>query len=859
MSKKLRKISVSTLAATAAVASVAPAVSADTVDFTDLKPGDSHYEAVQALVADGIIQGYTDGTFKPNLELTRPQAAVLLVKAQGLEPLTGDELKANLFSDVDADYVYAGYIAAAKKAGFFKGNADNEFGVTKNLSREQMASVLVNTLGLEVTNEADINLSNVSATHKNSVQALADNGITNQLSDFRPGEDVTRGQFATFLKGSLDAVSPAVVSSVKALNEKTLEVTGTGLKSLKAEDVTLSGNVVASIDANAAGTSATVTFQNGFPQDTEQTVKIGDKEFKFTYSFSVDSVSLDEKTFDDDTVGQVLSFKVNGLQADTEYLRQAGYTVNYVAVDNTGTAATDFFKGTNPSTSSTGLLNDEITVGNYTVEIQVLKDGKVVVSDEKTISISDLESTTTAVDSVELTTGAGVVLNSTTLVTGETADVTEVIGDAAGKNDVELPTGSVVLSSSNPSVVSVNNQTLTANVAGTAKVTVKVGNATKEISVTVASDARTVAKVTPSESTVKVVDTQTRTIDVDAVDQYGDPIQLQAADITEDLPENASSQDLVIAGDLITTLTGSTSTGYTIQGDQVGNGTILFKDANDKVVGQVAVQVTDVNNVGSTKVEHTIASSSVDYSLAVGDIESYQVSKFNTNGFYNGAETLTTTAPAATGTLLVEAADNTVASVTLAASGTSVDVEGLKAGKTDIVIKDSTGLVKHKFTVTVSASQVALTKVNFKSTATVDYVGKTVSVSDILDVRTDGANDPIVYGVEHNANTIDKVRLEDTAPALPLLYIDSNADGAYVAADDILLGAVTAEVLTGATGTNLQALGGTNIDLIPGSYTTAANDKGTILFRVLVDGSDANTTYETNEAVATTTLNVNVK
>lgn len=44
-----------------------------------------------------------------------------------------------------------------------------------------------------------IRLDNVSASHKRNVSLLAQHGVTNQLNDFRPGETVTRGQFATFV------------------------------------------------------------------------------------------------------------------------------------------------------------------------------------------------------------------------------------------------------------------------------------------------------------------------------------------------------------------------------------------------------------------------------------------------------------------------------------------------------------------------------------------------------------------------------------------------------------------------------------------------------------------------------------
>lgn len=850
------------IAGAAAAAVIAPAVApvgvfAADVELTDID-GHRHEEAIRALVAEGIINGFPDGEFKPDVEIKRGDAAVMIARA--LDLLDGKNIPETNLTDLgEVNKVTQEAIAKLVDAGIVSGFKDGSFKPNNHITRGEMAKMIAEAYDLPL-GDGETDFSDVSATQTLAkyVDAIAEVGITQGYEDgsFGYADNIKRGDFAKFVYNAENL--EIAVQSVSVINEKTLELTGTGLKALKAEDVTLAGNVVASV--TTTGSKATVTFQNGFPLDTEQTVKVGDKEFKFTYSIEeIKSVTLDAKTFDDDTEGQILTFKINGAIADTEWLRQAGYTVNYVAA-NENNAAANIFEGAS-STSSTGLLDDEITVGDYSVEIQVSKDGKVVVSDKETITIADLESTTTAIDSVELTTDpAGVVLNSTTLVTGEVANITEITGDAAGKKDVELPVGAAEVTSSNPAVISVNGQQLTANVAGTATITIKIGETTKTINLTVESAAREVAKVTPSESTVKVVEGKTRTIEVTALDQYGDPIAVAGGDITEDIPENASSVDLVTADDLVTLADGETAAGYLIQGDEKGNGTIIFKDADNKVVGQIAVQVTDVDNEGSTKVEHQIATTPVDYTFDVGASEDYQVSIFNTNGFYNGAKTLNVIEPAA-GELFVESADEDVATVTL--EGTGVRVTGESEGKTDITFKNEAGQVVHKITVTIEEEDVTITKVNFKAAATVDYAGKTVSVEDVLDVRVDGDSDPIVYGVEHNANTIAKVRLDETTVDELVLYIDDNGDGELDATpgDDTILGAVTAEVLSGSEtatpATPIAAI--TDITFGGGSYTTASGDKGTILFRVLVDGDDANTTYEVSEAVATTTLNINVK
>ncbi len=657
-----------------------------------------------------------------------------------------------------------------------------------------------------------------------------------------------------------------------AINEKTLQLKGTGLKKLKAESITLAGNEVVSVTPAADGKSAVVTFKFNFPLDQEQTVKIeqeGTKEFKFTYSLAeIKTVELDVKSYDDDTKGQILTFKVNGesTTADADFLRQAGYTVNFVAVDKDGEKAPIFYTGKN--TSATGLLKDEVEIGDYTVEVQLIKDGKVVLSDKQVITVSDIESTTTAISTVELTNlGANKVVagnddfvqKSTTLVAGEKAQISKLTGNAAGKTGVELPVKSAEITSSNPSVVSVSGETLTANSEGTATITVKMGNVSKTVTVTVTNKERALTKVTPSEAKVKVVKATgvTRTIQVTAADQYGDPIKVLTGDnkkgaVNEDFPKNVAGVDLVKSAELSTTATGKGT--FEITGNAVGDGEILFKDVNGNTVGQVAVQVTDEDNVHSRKVEFAATSAVTSNTFAKDTVATYQYSQFNKDGFFNDVAAVSTVAEE--GYYGVASLNEKVATVNVAGDNKSFEViPGEKAGSTDITITNKEGQIVEKFTVTITESPVVITKVNFKATSTIDYANKLVDINDVLDVRIDGNGhrDSIVYGVEHNADTIAKVRLDNTKAEQPLLYIDTNAPdkGKYEAGKDILLGAVTAEVLSDATG----GMTAGEINIAPGAYSTASKHKGSILFRVLVE-SNGTEGYQVSETVATTTLNV---
>ena len=84
------------------------------------------------------MQGDGDG-FRPNDTITRHQAAIVLCKMKGIEPMTGD-------TDYDDDASIAdwakGYVKAATAAGIFKGEGD-DFNPQRYLRRCEGAAILV--------------------------------------------------------------------------------------------------------------------------------------------------------------------------------------------------------------------------------------------------------------------------------------------------------------------------------------------------------------------------------------------------------------------------------------------------------------------------------------------------------------------------------------------------------------------------------------------------------------------------------------------------------------------------------------------------------------------------------------------
>jgi len=173
-------------------------------DFLD--KDNPHYDNVMELYEQGVIKGYPDGTFRPWNAVSRGQVAVMLTNALELEVPEDIEGALANYSDVSEGDRYAEEVAAVTAAGIFKGTDDGTFDRYSDITRQQIATVLVGGLNLgdyDDGEDVDINLDNVSDSHVENVQILANLNITNQTDDYRGYESLSRAAYSTFLVKSM--------------------------------------------------------------------------------------------------------------------------------------------------------------------------------------------------------------------------------------------------------------------------------------------------------------------------------------------------------------------------------------------------------------------------------------------------------------------------------------------------------------------------------------------------------------------------------------------------------------------------------------------------------------------------------
>lgn len=170
--------------------------------FKDVPLSYAYATEIYFLRDRGVINGDTDGTFNPGNSLSREHAAVILSRAFSLPPA---EEARNSFSDVPKTHRYYNEISAIANANIVGGYSDGTFNPTGQLTRSQMAMILVKAYKLE--GESSKKFIDVSPQHGayKQIHILAHHGITtgNEKGEFMPGKPVNRAQFSAFLYRSM--------------------------------------------------------------------------------------------------------------------------------------------------------------------------------------------------------------------------------------------------------------------------------------------------------------------------------------------------------------------------------------------------------------------------------------------------------------------------------------------------------------------------------------------------------------------------------------------------------------------------------------------------------------------------------
>ncbi|MBI2463341.1 S-layer homology domain-containing protein [Candidatus Peregrinibacteria bacterium] len=114
--------------------------------FSDVSENHKNKIAIEYLKDQGVIQGYGDGTFKPNNTVNRAELLKILIEGQGLE--LDETTNQNCFPDISDEW-FVKYVCYAKEKGWVEGYPDGTFQPAKTVNKVEALKMMIYSQGFE--------------------------------------------------------------------------------------------------------------------------------------------------------------------------------------------------------------------------------------------------------------------------------------------------------------------------------------------------------------------------------------------------------------------------------------------------------------------------------------------------------------------------------------------------------------------------------------------------------------------------------------------------------------------------------------------------------------------------------------
>ncbi len=107
--------------------------------FPDVKETNANYDAILYLQEHGVIQGYADGTFKPTQLVNRAEFLKIILEGSNI---TSDVDTPTSFPDIDDDAWYGKYVRKAYSEGWINGYPDGTFKPEQTINKVEALKIV---------------------------------------------------------------------------------------------------------------------------------------------------------------------------------------------------------------------------------------------------------------------------------------------------------------------------------------------------------------------------------------------------------------------------------------------------------------------------------------------------------------------------------------------------------------------------------------------------------------------------------------------------------------------------------------------------------------------------------------------
>lgn len=156
------------------------------------------------------VIGYTDGTIRPNNDISRAEVATIFFRLLTDEAREQYTTTAGSFTDVKAGMWCNRAIATLTNMGIIKGYTDGSFQPNKSITRAELATIIARFAKLDVNTKTFSDITGHWA--QKNIELAAGNGWINGYEDgtFRPNNNITRAETFAMINRVLDRQTESV-------------------------------------------------------------------------------------------------------------------------------------------------------------------------------------------------------------------------------------------------------------------------------------------------------------------------------------------------------------------------------------------------------------------------------------------------------------------------------------------------------------------------------------------------------------------------------------------------------------------------------------------------------------------------
>jgi len=209
------------------------------LSYSDVNPTDWYYSVIQSAAKQGIVKGYPDGTFLPNIQISRQEMAIMIFRAIDSKGIISNPSELTFTDKAQIGPSFLDAVQRLVNLGIMGGNPDNTFAPLAQATRGQTAAVISRML-IKINPTLEKSFSVVEFNSDGSKRLISSYADFNTAKNNVNGSQaIMKGNSIVYIKNGI-AVSNSVTNIFDGANlanpSRTYVSSGTELQYLDASE-----------------------------------------------------------------------------------------------------------------------------------------------------------------------------------------------------------------------------------------------------------------------------------------------------------------------------------------------------------------------------------------------------------------------------------------------------------------------------------------------------------------------------------------------------------------------------------------------------------------------------------------------